>query len=60
MFSEYKVKLLEPVACNVTLCIIIMTIVFMVNTYVSNQHSHRKAVVSEVMKDNYSHYPHMF
>ena len=60
MVSDYKVKLLKLALFNVTLfVIIIMTIVFIVNTYVNNQDSHSKAVALEVMKDNYSHYPHV-
>ena len=32
-----------------------ITIAFIVNVYVNNQHSHNKAVAFEVMKANYSH-----
>lgn len=61
MVSEYKVKLMKLAAFNITLFVIIfMIIAFIVNTSVSNQHSHNKAVAFEVMKDHYSHYPHMF
>ena len=60
MVSEYKVKLMRLAAFNVTLfVIIIMITAFIVNTYVSNQHSHSKAVAFEVVKGNYSHYPHV-
>ena len=40
--------------------IIIITIAFTVNTYVSNLQSYSKVIPFEAMKDSYSHYPHMF
>ena len=56
MLSEYRLKLWKLTAFNVTMfVIIIITTVFTVNAYVSNQHSHSKAVAFEAMKDNHSH-----
>ena len=37
-----------------------ITIALIVNIYLNNQRSHNKAVAFEVMKDNYSHYLHVF
>ena len=61
MLSEYRMKLWKLTAFNVAMfVIIIITIAFTINTYVSNQQSHSKAVAFEAVKDIYSHYPHIF
>ena len=61
MLSEYRMKLWKLTTFNVTMfVIIIITIAFTVNAYVSNQQSYSKNTAFEAMKDSYIHYPHMF